>query len=99
MDAKPNGEPPEQPNRQLLLRYAGIGFELAASIAGLTLLGLWVDYRFHIRPAGVLIGAGLGVIGGLYNFIRAALKLSARTSGTQRREHPSEPEQRSGGPQ
>jgi F0F1-type ATP synthase assembly protein I len=59
------------------MRYAGMGFELAASIIGLTLAGIWVDYRFHTGPTGVLVGASLGVVGGLYNFIRAALRLSA----------------------
>jgi len=63
--------------RSRLMRYAGMGLELAASIIGLTLLGLWVDYRFHTRPTGVLVGAGLGVVGGLYNFLRTALRLSA----------------------
>jgi F0F1-type ATP synthase assembly protein I len=59
------------------MRYAGLGLELAASIVGLTLAGLWVDYRFSTGPKGVLVGASLGVVGGLYNFIRAALRLSA----------------------
>jgi F0F1-type ATP synthase assembly protein I len=60
------------------MRYAGLGFELAASIVGLTLLGLWIDYRYSTSPKGVLIGVGLGVVGGLYNFIRAALRLSTK---------------------
>lgn len=61
--------------RPVLWNYAGMGFELAASIVGLTLVGLWVDHQFKITPTGVLIGAGIGVVGGLYNFIRTALKL------------------------
>ncbi len=61
------------------MRYASMGFELAAAIVGLTLVGLWVDYRFGTRPVGVLVGAGIGVVGGFYNFIRAALQLSSGT--------------------
>ena len=60
------------------MQYAGMGLELAASIIGLTLLGLWVDHRYSTGPKGVLIGASIGVVGGLYNFIRAALRLSSR---------------------
>ncbi len=58
------------------MRYAGLGFELAAAIVGLTLMGLWIDYRFRTKPWGTVIGAMLGVVGGLYNFIRAALQMS-----------------------
>ena len=54
------------------LRYASLGLELAAAIVGLTLVGLWFDHHFGTGPVGVLVGAGLGVVGGLYNFIRAA---------------------------
>jgi F0F1-type ATP synthase assembly protein I len=61
-----------------------MGFELAASILGLTLLGLWIDHRFQTGPTGVLVGAALGVVGGLYNFIRAALRLSAAEQASKR---------------
>jgi F0F1-type ATP synthase assembly protein I len=64
-----------RPERNLM-RYAGMGVELAAGIVGLTLVGLWIDYRWKCGPTGVLIGAGLGIVGGLYNFIRQALALS-----------------------
>ncbi len=75
----------EQPStngdrRRVVIRYAGMGFELAASIVGLTLAGLWVDYHFETRPVGVLIGAGLGIVGGLYNFLRAALRIGPRAA-------------------
>jgi len=71
------------PARYGLMRYASMGFELAAAIVGLSLLGLWVDYRFGTRPVGVLVGAGIGVIGGFYNFIRAALQLSRGTNAVR----------------
>jgi F0F1-type ATP synthase assembly protein I len=58
------------------MRYAGMGLELGGAVIGLTLLGLWIDYQFGTTPVGVLVGAGLGVIGGLYNFIKAALRLN-----------------------
>ncbi len=87
----------------MLWRYAGIGFELAASIVGLTLLGLWIDYRYKTSPAGVLIGAGVGLVGGMYNFVRAAIRLGKeeteadcedrrkRHDGSDERHGPDEP--------
>lgn len=59
-------------------QYASLGTELAASIIGLTLVGLWIDYQFKVRPIGVLVGAGVGVVGGLYNFLRAAVRMGAQ---------------------
>jgi F0F1-type ATP synthase assembly protein I len=66
------------------MRYAGMGVELAASIIGLTLGGLWIDHHFGSGPIGVLIGAGLGVVGGLYNLIRSALRMNAEQSTSGR---------------
>ena len=60
-----------------------MGLELAASIIGLTLAGVWADHHFRSGPVGVLVGAGLGVVGGMYNFIREALQLSASRSAPQ----------------
>jgi len=51
---------------------AGIGFEFAVVIVGACLLGLWVDRRYGTAPWGILIGALLGMVGGLANFLRAA---------------------------
>jgi F0F1-type ATP synthase assembly protein I len=53
-----------------------LGFELAAAIVGLTLAGCWVDHHFDVGPWGLICGASLGVVGGMYNFIRQAVELS-----------------------
>lgn len=65
-------------------RYAGMGMELAGAIVGLTLVGLWIDHRFETNPKGVLICAGVGIVGGFYNFIRQALALSGSCSAGPR---------------
>ena len=64
-----------------LARYAGMGVELAGAIIGLTLLGLWIDHRFGTKPKGVMIGAAIGIVGGMYNFIRQALELGKQQPG------------------
>lgn len=56
------------------MRYAGLGFELVASVLVLTLLGWWVDRHFGSAPWGVLSGALIGLIGGMYNLVRQALE-------------------------
>ena len=60
-------------DRPSWLRFSGIGFEFVAAIAGFALVGYWVDRHWNIRPWGLVIGAVLGLIGGMYNLIRESL--------------------------
>lgn len=53
---------------------AGIGLELAAAVAGGALLGLWIDRHYGSAPWGAVIGGLVGIVGGLYNFVRQARK-------------------------
>lgn len=56
------------------VRYSQIGMEMAITIAGLTVLGLWLDSKFTaIAPFGVIIGSLLGVGVSLYRVIKAFL--------------------------
>ncbi len=61
------------PDRPGWIRYSGIGIEFAGAVAGCTLLGLWIDGHYDCRPWGVIIGAGLGLTGGMYNMVRESL--------------------------
>jgi len=56
-------------------RALGIGLELGSAIAGLTLLGYFLDEYFETSPTWTMIGAGLGLFGGVYNVIRAVQRL------------------------
>jgi len=67
------------------VRWSGIGVEVVGAVIGLTFVGYCIDDRYGCRPWGVLIGAGLGLIGGMYNLIReslAAVKESENQSTT-----------------
>lgn len=55
-------------------RHAGLGFQFFGAVFGFVLLGTWIDRKFGTSPRGVLICATLGIVGGLYNLIRSALK-------------------------
>ena len=56
------------------VRSAGMGIDFAAAVAVFVLIGYWIDRRFGSSPWGVLVGAGLGLVGGMYNLIRQGLK-------------------------
>jgi len=79
-----NAKQPQHPGgkgqHSILMRYAGMGLELAGSIVGLTLAGLWIDHAFDTKPIWLLIGVGVGTVGGLYNLIRAAIRMTSETS-------------------
>jgi len=60
-------------DRPSWVRLSGVGVEFAGAVAGLALVGYWIDSKYDSRPWGVLIGAALGLIGGTYNLIRESL--------------------------
>ncbi|HEX2252404.1 MAG TPA: AtpZ/AtpI family protein [Thermoanaerobaculia bacterium] len=55
------------------MRFAGIGFELVAAVGALMLMGWWIDRHFGTTPWALVIGAVVGLIGGMYNLVREAL--------------------------
>jgi len=71
----------KQPNSR---RLAGIGFELAAAVAGFVLVGYWVGKYFDRAEMGILIGAVLGLIGGMYNLIRVTMAASRGAADRKR---------------
>ena len=71
----------KQPNSR---RLAGIGFELAAAVAGFVLVGYWVGKYFVRVETGIVIGAVLGLIGGMYNLIRVTMAASRGAADRKR---------------
>ena len=55
------------------VRYSGVGLALAGAIAGLSLIGSWVDGRFGTGPWGIVVGVFIGLVGGLYNLVKESL--------------------------
>ena len=55
--------------------YMGLGTELAVSVAGMLLIGYYLDKQFNTSPWLLLTGAAIGMIGGFYNFYREIQKL------------------------
>ncbi len=77
---------PERRKERPRLALAGLGLELGAAVAGFTLLGLWIDRRWETAPWAVVICAAIGLVGGLYNFVREAMKAAARDAERRREE-------------
>jgi F0F1-type ATP synthase assembly protein I len=70
-----------------LARLSGIGIELVAAVAGFTLAGYGWDRHFGTRPWGVLIGALLGLVGGMYNVVRQSLRAVRETDPRTKSTH------------
>lgn len=64
-------------------RLLGMGVELTASILGFAAVGYWLGGYFESREIGLLVGALLGIVGGMYNLIRVGLKASKRANAGQ----------------
>lgn len=61
-------------------RLTGLGFEFAAAVAGFCLVGYWIGRFYDNGRLGLVIGAVLGLIGGMYNLLRATLAAPGGTA-------------------
>ena len=60
-------------NNDILLTYSvygGVGIQLAVSVAGGALLGIWIDQKWDFSPWFMVTGVILGSVSGFYNLIR-----------------------------
>jgi ATP synthase protein I len=57
-------------------RFAGIGLEIAVGVGLGALIGYWIDKRAGSSPWGLVVGAMLGLAGGMYLMIKAVLGMN-----------------------
>ena len=71
-----NGESEDNKNKlnSSWIGYVGLGTQLAATVTVMVLLGVWLDGKFDTEPVLTVIFSFLGVVTGLYSFIKTALK-------------------------
>lgn len=81
----PGDERPDGRARSEQFRYASLAFEFGAGIAGCVLLGFWIDYSFGTGHIGVIVGALLGCVGGMYHLITQATRIERRMRATRGR--------------
>lgn len=60
--------------RAELFTYAGLGLQLAATVAIMVYVGYKVDEHFGTAPIWLIICSFFGVFAGLYHFIKTVLK-------------------------
>lgn len=56
-----------------LWHFLGMGSQLAGTVALFVLLGWWLDRKFGWTPWGLIVSASIGVVMGLYSFLKGAL--------------------------
>lgn len=55
------------------LRFAAVGVQFAASIFLLTILGIWLDGRFHTAPLFTIVGLLIGFVGATWTLVHTVL--------------------------
>ena len=75
----------QQATRRGQLRFASLGLEFGAGIVGFVLVGYWIDRGFNTAPVGLITGAVLGCIGGLYVLIRRSIDIQKEMTAADER--------------
>jgi len=70
----------DKPNTPNPWRSAHMGLEFAGAALVMTLVGYYIDLRYESKPWGALIGATVGFAGGMYLFIKEALRANRESS-------------------
>lgn len=58
---------------QASLQLASVGVELSGIVAGMTAIGYWLDYWLGLSPVLLIVGAVVGILGGLYRTVRKVM--------------------------
>ena len=54
--------------------YVGLGLQLAVTVTVMVFVGIWLDGQFETKPILTVVFSFLGVLVGMYTFIKSALK-------------------------
>jgi len=68
--------------------YLNLGLQLALTVVIFFLLGWWLDSHYNTSPLFQLVGAFVGVVGGMTKFLKSVVELSKKeeTSKSKSRE-------------
>ena len=65
-----------QKNEPNWSKYASLGLEVAVGVGLGLIVGNWMDRRWHWKPWGTVVGAGLGMASGMYLLIRDVMRVN-----------------------
>lgn len=68
-------------------QYLTLGMQLAIAVVAFFFAGRWLDEKFGTTPLLTLIGAGIGIAGGLVKFFRTATSLGKQADREFERSH------------
>jgi F0F1-type ATP synthase assembly protein I len=57
-------------------KYLGLGLQMAVGVVLGLVIGGWLERRYGWQPWGTMVGAMLGLAGGMYLLIKEALRMN-----------------------
>ncbi|MEO8399525.1 MAG: AtpZ/AtpI family protein [Ignavibacteriaceae bacterium] len=57
-----------------IVKYLGLGTQLAATVTIMVFVGIWLDGKFNTNPILTIACSFLGIFAGMYSFIRSVIK-------------------------
>lgn len=58
--------------------YSGLGLQLAFTIVIFWFIGKMIDEHYGTSPLWMIVGAMLGIVVGMYNFIKVVVELTKK---------------------
>ncbi len=58
--------------------YSGLGLQLAVTVVIFWFIGRLIDEHYGTAPLWMIVGAMLGIVVGMYNFIKSVLELGKK---------------------
>lgn len=80
--AAPRAQARRPDTLQQLGRFSAIGMTFALTVCACAFIGWLMDRWLNSAPAGILVGLGFGLIGGLVQFLRLAREAMRSSTGS-----------------
>ena len=68
-------------------QFLTLGLQLAIAVVAFFFIGRWLDEKFATAPILTLVGAGIGIAGGLVKFFRTAMTIGKQADQEFERSH------------
>ncbi len=58
--------------------YSGLGLQLAVTVVLFWFIGKMIDEHYGTQPLWMIVGAMVGIVVGMYNFIKSVVELGKK---------------------